>query len=148
MPHMDPRHEPYRPQTPPDASMYPHPGVPGHVHAQRASPTVRAHPYNKAHSRTHSQSHSRTNSLPRPEVQMPPQVVQVQPPHPQIQPSPQPQVVPVRPSGSTPREGEEEEDEREQGLEDEMNKCTHCGKAYKHLNCLWKHRWEHSKYWK
>lgn len=29
-----------------------------------------------------------------------------------------------------------------------MNKCTQCGKAYKHLNCLWKHRWEHSKYWK
>ncbi|KAF9336625.1 hypothetical protein BG006_007951 [Podila minutissima] len=81
---------------------------------------------------------------------MPPQVVQqVQPPHPQqIQPSPQPQVVPVRPPVSTPREGEEDEDEREQGPEDEMNKCTHCGKAYKHLNCLWKHRWEHSKYWK
>ncbi|KAF9157610.1 hypothetical protein DFQ26_008548, partial [Actinomortierella ambigua] len=30
----------------------------------------------------------------------------------------------------------------------EIHKCSSCGKVYKHLNCLTKHRWEHSKYWK
>ncbi|KAF9425099.1 hypothetical protein BGZ76_003412 [Entomortierella beljakovae] len=30
----------------------------------------------------------------------------------------------------------------------EMHKCTDCGKIYKHPNCLWKHRWLHSTYWK
>jgi hypothetical protein len=26
--------------------------------------------------------------------------------------------------------------------------CTQCGKVYKHPNCLNKHRWEHTAYWK
>ncbi|KAG0092391.1 hypothetical protein BGZ93_008343 [Podila epicladia] len=30
----------------------------------------------------------------------------------------------------------------------EVHKCMDCGKVYKHPNCLWKHRWEHSTYWK
>ncbi|KAG0231721.1 hypothetical protein BGW42_008673 [Actinomortierella wolfii] len=30
----------------------------------------------------------------------------------------------------------------------EIHKCANCGKVYKHPNCLAKHRWEHSKYWK
>lgn len=25
--------------------------------------------------------------------------------------------------------------------------CPECGKVYKHLNCLTKHKWEHSEYW-
>ncbi|KAF9205727.1 hypothetical protein BGZ59_000313 [Podila verticillata] len=32
--------------------------------------------------------------------------------------------------------------------EHEVHKCMDCGKVYKHPNCLWKHRWEHSTYWK
>ncbi|KAG0046427.1 hypothetical protein BGZ83_008404 [Gryganskiella cystojenkinii] len=30
----------------------------------------------------------------------------------------------------------------------ESSKCLDCGKVYKHANCLLKHRWEHSVYWK
>ncbi|KAF9274624.1 hypothetical protein BGZ68_000485 [Mortierella alpina] len=30
----------------------------------------------------------------------------------------------------------------------EVHKCMDCGKVYKHPNCLWKHRWLHSVYWK
>ncbi|KAI1296398.1 hypothetical protein EDD11_007333 [Mortierella claussenii] len=30
----------------------------------------------------------------------------------------------------------------------EVHKCLDCGKIYKHPNCLWKHRWLHSVYWK
>ncbi|KAG0250721.1 hypothetical protein BGZ95_007116, partial [Linnemannia exigua] len=30
----------------------------------------------------------------------------------------------------------------------DTHKCTDCGKVYKHPNCLWKHRWLHSQYWK
>ncbi|KAF9190641.1 hypothetical protein BGZ51_008388 [Haplosporangium sp. Z 767] len=30
----------------------------------------------------------------------------------------------------------------------EVHKCMDCGKIYKHPNCLWKHRWLHSVYWK
>ncbi|KAF9130312.1 hypothetical protein BGW39_003237 [Mortierella sp. 14UC] len=30
----------------------------------------------------------------------------------------------------------------------DTHKCTECGKVYKHPNCLWKHRWLHSQYWK
>ncbi|KAG0041734.1 hypothetical protein BGZ83_001370, partial [Gryganskiella cystojenkinii] len=30
----------------------------------------------------------------------------------------------------------------------DTHKCMDCGKVYKHPNCLWKHRWEHSNYWK
>lgn len=30
----------------------------------------------------------------------------------------------------------------------DVHKCMDCGKVYKHPNCLWKHRWEHSNYWK
>ncbi|GJJ74565.1 hypothetical protein EMPS_06923 [Entomortierella parvispora] len=30
----------------------------------------------------------------------------------------------------------------------DSSKCLDCGKVYKHANCLLKHRWEHSVYWK
>jgi hypothetical protein len=30
----------------------------------------------------------------------------------------------------------------------DTSKCLDCGKVYKHANCLLKHRWEHSVYWK
>ncbi|KAG0240757.1 hypothetical protein BGX31_001695 [Mortierella sp. GBA43] len=30
----------------------------------------------------------------------------------------------------------------------DLHKCSECGKVYKHPNCLWKHRWLHSVYWK
>ncbi|KAG0314183.1 hypothetical protein BGZ99_008298 [Dissophora globulifera] len=30
----------------------------------------------------------------------------------------------------------------------DVHKCLDCGKVYKHPNCLWKHRWLHSAYWK
>ncbi|KAF8978381.1 hypothetical protein BGZ46_006521 [Entomortierella lignicola] len=38
--------------------------------------------------------------------------------------------------------------EGQQDNSSEMHKCLDCGKIYKHPNCLWKHRWLHSVYWK
>ncbi|KAG0055777.1 hypothetical protein BGZ89_002277 [Linnemannia elongata] len=34
------------------------------------------------------------------------------------------------------------------GDHSDVHKCMDCGKVYKHPNCLWKHRWLHSQYWK
>jgi hypothetical protein len=28
-----------------------------------------------------------------------------------------------------------------------LHRCEECGKVYKHANCLYKHRWEHSEQW-
>ncbi|KAI8980836.1 hypothetical protein BDB01DRAFT_795795 [Pilobolus umbonatus] len=41
---------------------------------------------------------------------------------------------------------------KSRGLSESYNsqqyyKCNHCGKSYKHPNCLQKHRWEHSEEW-
>ncbi|KAF9920301.1 hypothetical protein FBU30_009893 [Linnemannia zychae] len=36
----------------------------------------------------------------------------------------------------------------QEGDQTDVHKCMDCGKIYKHPNCLWKHRWLHSQYWK
>ncbi|KAF9171108.1 hypothetical protein BGX20_008108 [Mortierella sp. AD010] len=44
--------------------------------------------------------------------------------------------------------GKKQDQQEQQDHSSEMHKCMDCGKVYKHPNCLWKHRWLHSDYWK
>ncbi|KAF9404330.1 hypothetical protein BGZ94_004246 [Podila epigama] len=155
--------QPLQPPQPPQ-----HPPV-----HRAASPSVSYHPYSRppsasGHARTPSQQiHPPPHFVPVGE----PLVQPVQPPSPKIEhsahfrqssvpghPHPQPQaslplqeilVHPQAPTEIVPSaEADEEPSELGQDPEEGANKCGHCGKAYKHLNCLWKHRWEHSIYWK
>ncbi|KAG0281161.1 hypothetical protein BGZ96_001266 [Linnemannia gamsii] len=50
-------------------------------------------------------------------------------------------------SGQT-QEGGANKKQAQDGDHSDVHKCLDCGKVYKHPNCLWKHRWLHSQYWK
>lgn len=49
-------------------------------------------------------------------------------------------------SGQTQEGGAKKQ--AQDGDHSDVHKCLDCGKVYKHPNCLWKHRWLHSQYWK
>ncbi|CAO3566429.1 unnamed protein product [Mortierella alpina] len=49
--------------------------------------------------------------------------------------------------GSAKKQNQQPQSSLDQDHSD-VHKCMDCGKVYKHPNCLWKHRWLHSVYWK
>ncbi|KAF9945524.1 hypothetical protein BGZ72_001255 [Mortierella alpina] len=51
------------------------------------------------------------------------------------------------PDGSAKKQHQQPQSSLDQD-HSEVHKCMDCGKVYKHPNCLWKHRWLHSVYWK
>ncbi|KAF9576138.1 hypothetical protein EC968_010261 [Mortierella alpina] len=51
------------------------------------------------------------------------------------------------PDGSAKKQNQQPQSSLDQD-HSEVHKCMDCGKVYKHPNCLWKHRWLHSVYWK
>ncbi|KAG0310195.1 hypothetical protein BGZ97_012731, partial [Linnemannia gamsii] len=51
-------------------------------------------------------------------------------------------------TSSQTQEGGANKKQTHDGDHSEVHKCLDCGKVYKHPNCLWKHRWLHSQYWK
>ncbi|KAF9121653.1 hypothetical protein BG015_005771, partial [Linnemannia schmuckeri] len=51
-------------------------------------------------------------------------------------------------TGGPMQEGGANKKQGQDGDQADVHKCMDCGKVYKHPNCLWKHRWLHSQYWK
>ncbi|KAF9545200.1 hypothetical protein EC957_011179 [Mortierella hygrophila] len=51
-------------------------------------------------------------------------------------------------TSSQTQDGGANKKQAQDGDHSDVHKCMDCGKVYKHPNCLWKHRWLHSQYWK